>query len=149
MHQLKLPFLAIFSAFFLLLSCGDDDDSIAGTYRLTSFSTTNCDDPEENINFDFSADDGCTSLLGVSVCGDGTITLTESGGFSFTLNITTLGQTFSETGSGTYTIDGNMITICDGTECQSSTFTLGSGRITLSYSEEDDSCIVTMVGKKT
>ena len=150
MNYLKLSLLAWALLSLLFTSCGDDDgDSIAGTYRLVTFTQTNCDDPQENFSLDLSADDGCTTLLGEEICGDGTMTLSENGGFSFSLTLSAAGQSFSSSGSGTYTVDGNEITICDGDDCETSTFALGSDRITISVSEEDDPCIISLTGERT
>ena len=149
MKALQLLLLSIILSAVLMVSCGDDDgDTIAGTYRLTAFSQSNCADPLENYNLDLSADDGCTTLLGEEICGDGTLTLTESGGFSYNLTLTALGQSFTSSGNGSYTVDGNQITICDGEDCETSSFALGSGQITISFSESGDPCVLSLTGEK-
>ena len=148
MHQ-QIRFILYFFALVFIFSCGSDDDELAGTYRITSFTSSNCADPIENFDFDFSADDGCTTLLGEEVCGDGTLTLGEDGSFRYDLTVTAVGQSFGYSGSGSYTVDGNTITICDADECETSTFTLGSGTITIRFSEADDPCILTLRGEKT
>ena len=64
--------------------------------------------------------------------------------------VTLSGAGLSETssGSGTYSVDGNQITICDGDECSTSSFSLGSNMITISLSEADDPCVITIQGEK-
>ncbi len=148
MLQSKLFYLLFLFSLSLVFSCGSDDDSIEGTYKIISFMTAGCDDPEENFNFDFSANDGCSTVLGQEVCGDGTMTLSASGTFVFEITVTVIGQSFTQSGNGSYTIDGNTITICDGSECETTTFTLGSGVITLKFTDSDDSCTLTIRGEK-
>ncbi len=135
-----------------LIACGgdDEDESIAGTYTITFFSSTGCMDPVDNITFDFSTNDGCTTLLGVEVCGDGTMTLTEGGTFTISLTVSGGGQSFNTSATGNYTVDGNTITVCedDGSSCETATFSLGSGELTITVPDPDDTCVYTFRGEK-
>ena len=148
MLQPRILYMFLLCTLFSFFSCSSDDDDITGTYKITSFSSVGCSDPIDNFSFDFSANDGCTMFLGEEVCGDGTLTLSADNSFSFTLTVTAAGQSFTQNGSGSYSIDGNTITICDGGVCETSTFTLGSGQITIKFSEESDPCVLTMSGEK-
>ena len=141
-------FLSIFLVLFLWLisSCSSEDGDVVGTYQIVSLATTNCDDPFENFSFNFESKDGCDSQLGLEICGDGHLTLTADETFTFSLTLTVDGDSSTMTSSGTYSVNGNTITTCDGAICEDGNFDLGSGRIALSYT--DDSCIVTISGKK-
>ena len=149
MIQSKYLFLLSLVISLIAFSCGgdDEDETIAGTYKITGFSSANCDDPELNFSFDFT--DGCDMLLGQEVCGDGTISLTEGGTFSVSVTVTALGFSETTTASGSYTVDGNTITICeDGGDCETATFNLGSGKITLMIPDPEDNCVITVSGEK-
>lgn len=148
---MRLSFYFLFGLMALGLffsSCGSDDESVDGTYKMLSFTTTNCADPDENISFDFSANDGCVTIAGVEVCGQGTLTLNTDNTFSYSFTLSGAGLSETSNGSGTYSVDGNQITICDGDECSTSTFSLGSNMITISLSEADDPCVITIRGEK-
>ena len=144
----RINFIALVSCVLLMSSsCSDnEEDGIAGTYRITSLETTMCDNPLENFVFDFSSSDGCAVQLGVEICGTGTLTFTESNTYTISLTVTSDGDSDTLTSSGTYEIEGNTITTCEDGECESANFESGSGRIAMSY--PDDSCIVTIRGEK-
>lgn len=131
-------------ATLLFTSCGSDDD-ITGTYKIISYSLNSCDDSSENFTLDVSSDDGCSTLLGEEVCGNGTVVLNEGGTFSVSFTFTIAGSSETIEGTGAYTLDGNTLTICDGTDCVDGT--VDGKRLTISL-PEDDGCRLTMTGEK-
>lgn len=131
---------------FNFTSCSEDGDDITGVYKIVSFATSECENPLENFTFDFSGSDGCDIVLGIEICGEGTLTLNEDNTYSLMLTLRFDDDSDTLSASGEYTSDGNTITICDNGTCESATYDSGSGRIALSYA--DDSCTVTITGQK-
>ena len=127
-------------------SCSGEDGEITGTYNLTKISSANCDDPLENLTFDFASDGGCTDFGGIEICGQGTITINEDMTFVVSLTLTTDGDSISETINGSYTDNGDSITICDGGECGTGTFS--GDRIMLTFPDKDTGCDLSYQGKK-
>ena len=144
--QRLFSLLLLGSIIFSFHSCSGDEDEITGTYEITSFATTQCDDPSENFTFDFSSNGGCDDLFGVEVCGQGTITLSEDDTFTMSITISVDGDSDTLTSVGTYSIDGNQITTCEDNICETATFESGSGMIRMSL--PDGSCIISITGKK-
>lgn len=145
MNRLNVFYLLMVLSSIVLFSCGSDDDDPTGTYKITSYGTANCDDPSENITLDISSDDGCTMLSGVEFCGTGSITIREDETFSLSVSITSDGVSFSTSGNGSYSLNGNTITVCDDDDCFDGN--INGNRLTLSVPSEDG-CILTITGEK-
>ena len=107
----------------LIYSCSNDDDAdVVGSYRLTLLERTNCADPEEFYLADFS-DGSCTTQLSqftpTDICESGTIDLSEDGTFTNFIQFffPLIGESTPflelEDSSGTYTTNGNVVTICN------------------------------------
>lgn len=129
-------------------SCGDDSSDITGTYKIVSISSSQCEDPDLNFSYNFENND-CITELGVEVCLDGTFTLGENESFTGSFTISALGSNFTESFSGTYTIDGNDIIICENEgDCENGTISNNGNEISLRFPEDDDNCILVMKGKK-
>lgn len=128
----------------LLASCGGDSDDVTGSYKIYSYGTTSCDDPEFNQSFEVD-DDGCSNISGVEVCISGNVTLNADN--TFVINATLSSTGFSEdlSGSGQYTASGNTITICDDGECIDGR--VDGDEVTISIPAEDG-CILTIKGRK-
>lgn len=122
-----------------LAACGDDEESIEGTYDLVSIESSNCPDSEDNGVITAGGD---CSLA----CIEFTITL-EDGKYSFVSKTGILGDVDTETDTGTYTVTGNVIEVCDSdNDCSSTTYVLNDGTLTLTG--EEDGCDMKQVFKK-
>ncbi len=139
---------ALLGSIFLLASCGDDSGEISGTYEIISISSSQCDDTDLNFSYNLE-NDNCIMESGFEICVDGTFTLASNGSFTGSFTVMALGFSETDTFTGTYTVDGNNITICDDTgDCETGTVNSSGDRITLRFPEDEDGCIVTITGKK-
>lgn len=141
LFQLLLGFLIVFGN-----GCNGEDGDITGVYRLTSLSSSNCLDPVENLNFDFSGDGGCTDFGGIEICGEGTISINADMTFLVSLTLTSDGDSFTESFGGEYTYDGETLTICDGADC--GVATVSGNKISLTFQDGDEGCSLTYNGQK-
>ncbi|MEP2773097.1 MAG: lipocalin family protein [Fulvivirga sp.] len=135
MKQLIKFFMLAAMVAFILTSCGDDDEdsgiSLEGTVWVEkSFSSTGCDDPDDNE----SGSSTCTS----SNCS----TILLSGG---TFTSTEIEGGVTETSSGTYVVSGNTITVTfsDGGFSISFdvTFSISGNTLTISFEDPSDGCM--------
>jgi len=119
-------------AFLLIVLCScnkEEDDSIVGTYKMTSLSQLDCINSAENFELDFG-NNNCTTAAGIEFCESGTFNFSADGNFTSTIRLTTpaLGDIFDLNGRGTYVANGNIATICF-PDC--SDFTLSGKSLTL------------------
>ncbi len=141
----KIHLFVFIIALLVIASCGKDEDSIVGTYRIINLQSSACDDPGENLSLAFD-ENGCTIDNGIEVCLSGNIVLTESGMISGSFTLSFLGFTETTTFSDTYTYQNGTLTICDGNNCESATVDQGLDTISIRFPSDDDSgCIITMV----
>lgn len=145
-HLLYL--LAITLLFALTYSCSAEDESIIGIYKINSFGSSQCGDAINNLQFDFSANNGCNNYSGIEICGSGTLVLSEDNTWSINFDLMADGETITENAYGMYTMDRNSITICEQTECESSIFSIGKKNLTLSYPNPADECLITLIAEK-
>lgn len=145
---LKLLLFALVS--FAILSCGDDEptfeEDLVSTWNLLSISATGCDDPSDDLDFDFGTS-GCTPFMDTEICTNGTYTFTSSGTFRTGGSISAGTDILQDlSGGGTYTIDGNTVTICneEEDECESAAVTITDDTMTVKLTSEDN-CSVTQV----
>lgn len=144
----KFGFLVFLSLGLMFFGCGDDAGDVSGTYDIIFLSTSQCDDPDLNGSYDLESDN-CVMESGIELCIEGTFTLASNGSFNGSFTITTLGFTISEAFTGTYTVDGNNITICDETDdCETGMIDSNGSEITLRFPEDEDNCILVVTGKK-
>ena len=103
-------------------SCGDDEmpmdtmeePSIAGTYEVSSLTTTACNDDVNNGSLTFNSD-GTGNLGGLVVQRTGLLNLSDDGKMTNTTKITliiTEEDLVSINTTGTYIANGNTITLC-------------------------------------
>jgi len=135
MKQLIKFFMLAAMAAFILTSCGDDDEdsgiSLEGTVWVEkSFSSTGCDDPDDNE----SGSSTCTA----SDCS----TILLSGG---TFTTTDIEGGVTQTFTGSYTISGNviMVTLSDGgfSVTYEVTFSISGNTLTISFEDPSDGCM--------
>ncbi len=109
--------VAIFS------SCGDDEkpDALFATWALTSESATNCDDPLDNYSETYT----CTANECIKA------TFTSNG--TVTLEVTDSGS--KVTFSGTFTRNGNQITLCFFGDCETMNFSISGTTLTFTYED--------------
>jgi len=146
MRLLLLFGLLSFSTIFI--SCGGDDD-IEGVWIVESFTTTECNDPSDNgsetgysmVPCTETSEDDCDSFIVTFAATTYTSVLTST----FNENV------FTDTGSGTYTIEGDRLTLCeDGSDCEGNTFSLNGNVITItSDPDEDDGCVLVITARKS
>ena len=122
----------------LLTSCGGDD-SISGTWVVTSLSSTSCDDPEENQSSSAFSTTACTATS-IDECLYISYTFTETTLATVT-SFAFQGMVSTETDSGTYTTDGDQITICDAGDCDTATYTIDGDTMTITGTDPDDGCV--------
>lgn len=155
----SLRFLFILSVFALpFAACSDDDgdgggDGIEGRWQATLIENSNCNDPEDEVVLDLSTDN-CLDFLGTEVCFDIVYEFKGDGTYEFTTTTETtfMGQTSTETDveMGTYTTDGNSITICDpDDDCSMGTFSISGNTLTLTYQDDPDTgCDGELIGER-
>lgn len=138
----NLLFFALISA-LLFTSCGGDEDSVVGNWVAVSTESISCDDPILNIaSSDFSSEP-CTSNS-----PDGCIYASYT--FTETMLTTVISFSFfnvveSEMDSGTYTIDGDQLTVCLDGECDPATYSIDGNTMTIVATDPDDGCVTTLV----
>ena len=129
-------------AFLLVISCGkDDEDLIVGEWKVASLTATNCFDSEDNMALVFS--NGCLkqSVEGFDfeICMK--LTFTSDGRYTFETKTSFFGETETETESGTYSIDGNILRMCDGFgDCDEGEFSVTSSSLTFKSESSEDGC---------
>lgn len=128
----------VFGILTFLSSCGDDDSptnlSFEGRlWTLTSYSVTSCTDIDDNENGVLA----CTALVCSTI-------FAEAG--TFTFNFTQGGVL--ETDISTYTIDGNILSLKDGSvTLPPITFTIAGNTLTMVLTDPFDACLTTTVYK--
>lgn len=139
MYLLKNVFLFL-TISFLVVSCSKDEKTVEGNWKFTSIVSTNCTDSEDNGTLNFT--NGCFTedLFGfaIEVCGN--LVMTDK---NYTITSTTsfLGETDTETETGTYTIDGNNITLTSSAgEVVQGTVNGDRNRITIRDTDPDTGC---------
>lgn len=117
-------------------NCTSGDDGIEGTWKLVRVDITGCNDASENQSV-------VAGTLTCDVyCVDETITIgTES--FTTVSTIGFLGSTETTTTEGTYTINGDQITTCEGTDCVTGTFEVDGDEMTFIEVDTDTGCTAT------
>ncbi|MEL6389047.1 MAG: hypothetical protein AAFQ02_02730 [Bacteroidota bacterium] len=148
-----LPFVFISFGILLCTSCSSDDDdglNIDGTYQITSLSTTGCNDPEENFTANLDSD-GCFTLDSETACMTTREMIFNNGTFEYTyvILIEAGNVSFSDrtAGTGTYTIDGSTVTVCEINDCSTASVTNNGNTISLSITE-DDGCVARITAEK-
>lgn len=113
MNNLRL--LISLLCFILVFACSKDDDSLSGTYELSTMMAT-CSNGSETLNFD---QDGCDTSGGIEYCESGTLNFSAGGTFTSTIRLfaPALGELFSINGSGSYVANGNIVTLCFPGDC--------------------------------
>lgn len=143
--------MKIFSFFFFVLSiclftsCGSDD-SVEGKWTLVSFSYTDCVDPDDNeVEAGYSAT-ACTEQSSddcfhqeFDFLSNGTLQITATDNFGGSVDV--------DTNSGTYTVDGDMITICEGGDCENGTYSISGDVLTLTLDDIDECSLVVRMTK--
>jgi len=119
--QKVIGFIVITIILVLFSSCSDEEE-IYGVYSHLSASSVSRDDPLENPFFDFSKSGGCSSISGVEFCGEGTISINENKTFSIMISLRSGSDTISQTISGDFTENEESITLCDGSDCGTGSF---------------------------
>lgn len=126
-----------------LSSCGDDahDEDIAGTWNITLVSSTGCDDPDDNLNQDLTANNGCVMEQGIEICTEGTMVITAAGGLTINLIATSGGVSFTETVTGTITVnDDDTVTLCSDGDCEDGTCTIDGDDLIIATTNSTDNC---------
>ncbi len=133
-----------FASLFILLgiilmlsSCGDDDkkpvDPIVGTWKFSSETYEDCDDPSDNSSEIYTCTDNeCSYLI---FTADGKVRVEEK-----------FGGAIIYTENGTYTTTDSMITVCFDADCEDMTFTISGS--TLTFSGADFDCDYVLILKK-
>jgi hypothetical protein len=118
---------------FASFSCDDDDDddqksNLLGFWSLSKITTTNCDDPDDNMSTAITCDD----LLCIEIeflNNDKVI-----------VNYVLFGE--QDYFEGTYEETGSTITLCDDddTGCETFTFSLQNKKLILTQKDGEDGC---------
>jgi hypothetical protein len=129
-------FVAAILAPLLLVSCKDSDDfSIIGTWVVTHLELKNCDDSDDNASIPAL----CTS----TDC----LTITFTKDKTFTLTIKSSGDVQSS--DGTYSQNGNTITLCaTGGTCDENQLSHSGSTMTLSAADDTTGCDVSISLRK-
>jgi hypothetical protein len=154
----------LFSIYFsLCFSCSNDDatpaNQIIGTWEVTSYTVTNCTDPEDNGFSGGEIDDliGCYTFNGfdVEVCYSMSLIISADGIITSTITSTYLDpttgteQTSSDSTTVTYTINGDQIIICDSDdECNNGSLTVNANTLEISNTSSTDGCLILITAMK-
>jgi hypothetical protein len=125
----------------LIISCKKDDpkDLIIGSWQASALTTTSCTNPEDNQNLTFTAGCFTENSFGVKICIN--TTFSPNGTYEFIFKTTVFGSTETDIDQGTYSINGNTLTLCpDGSNCEENKFTITENTITLSSVDTDTGC---------
>lgn len=147
----KLKFILILLLPVLFFSCKKDDPAelILGTWKATYLNSTNCTDATDNANYTFN--NGCTSIsqsgFTIELCEQ--ITFNTGGSYTIEVKTVFLGQSDSETTTGTYTISGSTLKLCEsGGSCDEASFDVSDKELVLNSTDSDTGCkTVTKFGK--
>lgn len=145
MHILKIVFIGFLC--ILMANCSDTDASqaailqeqIVGSWDLSALTIDDCNNPNSDLSFEFT-DTGCGMYKGVEVCSDARFVFSSDGTYRTTGGITTEDDDFLDTNAeGTWSVDGNKITICEGGDsCEVSIASIIDNNLTLSYTDEEN-----------
>lgn len=131
MRNVKVKVAVMF--FLIWTSCKTDDSVInplIGTWQYSYEEHTECDDPVDNLRYDYPCDNmDCFK-----------ITFAED----FTLTAETLVGGILNKVDGTYSLEGSMVTICTSGCDEPVTFSAGSDMLSLIH-EDNAGCTVTRV----
>jgi len=153
---MKTKLTLLVNTIFLVLvvaSCTDDEGNaldIIGTYEVSSYTITNCQDPDDN---DDGSQLGCSTEDGYETCNGITLDFREGGVLITTLSATIteidsgLSQTETQDMVGTYSIEGNVVTICVDGECEDGEYTVSGNNLVI-ITDEDSGCIGTLEGSR-
>jgi len=129
-----LPRISCFSLAVFIFSCGSNDendmddeavDPILANWVSIFTTFQNCDDPAEN-----RPQSACTGCF--------TFSFKEDGTFLSTVNFAGVP---SESSSGTYSTDGNILETCfDDGECVSSQFSINGSEMTITGLNQETGC---------
>jgi len=102
---------------FFLVSCGGGDENFAGVYSISEFGTDNCLDTPVILEFEST---GCDDFVGFMICSLGSYNFNEDGTYTSNISISSPDDAdldiFEESGSGSWSKDGNSLRICDNQE---------------------------------
>lgn len=146
-----LNFLVLLVFVLFIAACGKDGDSneLSGSYKIISLTVENCTDPEDNVSFQFD-ENGCFTEQMIEICVDGDWVFTNDNyTLSFNLTVDGTALTAPQNTSGTFELNGNTITLCDGgTDCESASIRFDGDTITIFGITDDDGCEQTLVATK-
>ena len=133
---------------FTFSSCSDDNpDTIEGLWNFTNIQSSNCTDSYDNGEIDLSG--GCIDLILAEICS-ATIDFRSDGTFEVSVETTTLGIPTTDSDTGTYTVSGNNLTMCDssGNNCDTGTFILSGSQLTGNYTDPNSGCDTQFVAER-
>ena len=145
----KVLFLLVLGFTTVFVGCGSDDDesSIVGAWEITQFTTTGCDNSDDNISLDFS-DGNCFEEDGFELCVEIEFEFKADGTMKVKMTSVIFGTQTTETENYNYNVSGNSITVCENNnECSTETFTLNGDTLTFKFSDVDG-CTVTLTAKR-
>ncbi len=136
-----IRFIACFFVILLVSACKKDDpkDLIIGSWQAKTLVSKSCTNASDNQSLTFSS--GCyeEGFIGVQICINATFF--ANGKYDFIFKTTILGTTETDTEQGTYTINGNELTLCPlGGDCEDSQFTISENAISLISVDPDTGC---------
>ncbi len=137
MNRLFLFLLVILS----VPACKKDDpkDLIIGSWQAKTLVTKSCTNASDNQALTFSS--GCyeEGFIGVKICINATFL--ANGKYDFIFKTTIFGTTETDTEQGTYSINGNELTLCPlGGDCEDSQFIISENAISLISVDPDTGC---------
>lgn len=123
------------------LSCGDDEIDLSGNWDLAYLSIESCINISDNVFINLMIRD-CTRINGMDVCYEAEVEFTSS---EITTIITTKagGASRTDTRNFTYTIDGEDMTICEGSnDCWQGSWTLEGDTFSFAGVGVQDGCSI-------
>jgi hypothetical protein len=138
--------LFLFGLVLFLASCGSNlEDDIVGDYAMSSIQYADCDDPSDNESLAWDAD-GCQVESGDTYCLS--INFTDAGTVTLVNTETEDGVTSTDSSSGTYSLDGDNITLNFSGFSLSGTAELDGDLLTIVGTDSEfPSCTFTLVAR--
>lgn len=147
--SLSAPFV-ILMALLVFGACKKKEDDtptpdLVGTWKVNYVKSSNCDTIEDNTILDLTTSD-CIEFFGFETCFDISYEFKADGAFNSSviteINILGQVQTETETTTGTWSVEGNTLTICESnSSCVDAQYTLSGNNLTFMINDDpDDGC---------
>ena len=140
-------YLAAIFIITLSLSCSEDPEDLIGVWDIYYLDIKNCDDPTDNLFLDLT-NNRCITENGLEICFDITYDFKSDGTLTLNTFSESLGIERTETQIFSYTIDGDKISACDSSGCDTISFDLSGDEVTFEWTDDEYNCEYFVRGRK-